>query len=244
MNEVTVKKFDEFFTANYKYLLGFSKSICPQADYESLTHDLYLRARTRIAANGFSGDTYMNYTRVGLMNLYKSHYRSKKKHILIDIEDPDYYNLTEEVLAMNEYQNDQQMELDQTNTYLTSNVYEYLDKYTTPKEQFIFKSYYLLKRHHINYKELSEITGYSITSVSNIIKRLKKQLRRSLSLYIRTGLNMEELLKEVQGIITNGGSWEQWRQIYKKIYGSDWHGCKCKQNKLEHMIKEWYNQNK
>ena len=226
------------------YLLGFSKSISPKDDWESLTHDAYLRARTRIDDNGFSGNTYLNYFRCVIMNLYKSNYRQQKQHQFIDIENPDYQNLTEQILKMKEDQEDQEKQQEATNTYLTSNVYEYLNKYTTPKEQFIFKSYYLLHRHHINYKELSRITGYSITSVSNIIKRLKKELRSNLELYIRTGVNMEELLKEAQAIITNGGSWEQWLQIYKKIYGSDWHGCKCKKNKIEYEIKNWYNQNK
>jgi RNA polymerase sigma factor (sigma-70 family) len=250
LNEIyndKIREFDQFFCNNYKYLIGFSKSINPQADYESLTHDLYLRARNRIADNGFSGDTFLNYTRVGLMNLYKSHYRTTKKHQLIDIENPDYYNLTEEVLAMKEYQDIQQEEQNQTNTYLTSNVYEYLDRYATPKEQYIFKTYYLLKHHHINYKQLSEITGYSITSVSNIIKRLKKQLRRDLNSYIINGLTMDELLEQTRMQLLepiNAGNWENYKALYKRIYGVDYRKCECKRQNLMNEIINWYNQNK
>jgi len=242
-----IREFDQFYSNNYRYLLGFSKSINPQADYESLTHDLYIRARNRIEVNGFSGDTFLNYTRVGLMNLYKSNYRSDKKHQLIDIENPDYYGCVEEHLQMKEYQEEQQDELNNLNTYLTSNVYEYLDKYTTPKEQYIFKTYYLLSHHHINYKELSRITGYSITSVSNIIKRLKKQLRVSLSLYIREGINMEELLEQTRLQLLepiNAGNWEKYKALYKKIYGSDYRKCECKRQNLMNEIINWYNQNK
>jgi len=191
MNEEIVKKFDEFFSNNYLYFQGFSKSISPKDDWESLTHDAYIRARTRIQANGYSGDTYLNYMRCVIMNLYKSNYRTNMKHQIIDIENPDYLYLTEEILAMKQNQEEQQNQQDQTNTYLTSAVYEYLDKYASPKEFFVFRCYFLLKHHHINYKQLSEITGYSITSVSNIIKRLKKDLRINLKTYILTGKRIE-----------------------------------------------------
>lgn len=187
-----IKLFDEFFCQNYKYLLSFSKSIDPKSDYESLTHDLYIRARMRIEETGFSGNTFLNYVRVGLMNLYKSNYRNNKNHQIIDIENPDYFHLTEETLALKENQDEQELEQQQLNSYLTSSVYEYLDKYVSTKEQFIFKTYYLLKHHHINYKELSKITGYSITSVSNVIKRLKKELRMNLEHYILTGKKLNE----------------------------------------------------
>jgi len=191
LNEDKLKEFDEFFCKEYQYFLGFNKSINPSHPYEDTLHDCYLRARSRIAENGFTGTTYLNYFRVILMNYFKSNYRTNMKHQIIDIENPDYLYLTEEILAMKADQEEQQNQQDQTNTYLTSAVYEYLDKYASPKEFFVFRCYFLLKHHHINYKQLSEITGYSITSVSNIIKRLKKDLRINLKTYILTGKRIE-----------------------------------------------------
>lgn len=247
MHNDKIKLFDEFFTTNYKYLISFSKSINPQSDYESLTHDVFLRCRQRIQENGYSGETYLNYVRVGLMNLYKSNYRQEKKHQFIDIEDPDYFNLTEDHLSLKAEQDQQQEEQNNINTYLILNVYEYLDKYASPKELWVFRTYYLLRHHHINYKELSKITGYSITSVSNIIKRLKKELRNNLELYIRTGINMDELLKVTEELLKepiNAGNYEKYKEIYKRIYGLSYRGCECKRIKLQNEIENWWKQNK
>lgn len=247
MHENEVEAFDRFFCKEYNYLKGFTKSINPQHHYADTLHDCYLRARNRIAENGFTGTTYLNYFRVTLMNYFKSQYRNKKQHQLIDIENPDYMGLTEQILAMKEEQEEQQKELDITNIYLTSNVYEFLNKYASAKEQFIFRSYFLLHKHHINYKELSRITGYSITSVSNIIKRLKKDLRRSIKCYIINGISMDELLLEVENQLKepiNAGNEEKYKALYKKIWGQDYRGCSCKRQKLANEIINWYNQNR
>jgi RNA polymerase sigma factor (sigma-70 family) len=187
MNDEKINKFNEFYVNQYKYLLGFSRSINPQADYESLLHDCYLKCRDRIEKNGFDGLDYMNFVRVTIMNQYKSNYRNIKKKQLVDIEDPDYYNTIESVSLTKEIQQEQQNEIYNKNIYLNTIIFEYVDKNFTARDQFIFKTYYLLKHKHLNYKTLSEVTGYSITSVSNTIKRMKKAIRTDIMSYILTG---------------------------------------------------------
>ena len=180
-----------FFNNNYKYLLGFSKSINPKDDYESLTHDGYIRARTRIQDNGYSGDTFLNYMRCVLMNLYKSQYRSNRNKTIVDINDEDYYQTIEDVLNLKDQQEQLEAEQQNINTYLNTMIYQYIEEHYDQREIFVFKTYYLLKHKHLNYKSLAITTGYSITAVSNIIKKMKKDLRANLKRYITDGQPIE-----------------------------------------------------
>jgi RNA polymerase sigma factor (sigma-70 family) len=187
MNEEKLKLFDEFFVKNYKYLIGFTKSINPSHDYQNTLHDVYVKLRERIEVNGYRGTDFLNYTRCSLMNTYKSQYRADKKRQMVDIENPDYHNTIEQILLQGQNQQEQQNEVDNRNIYLNTLIYEYIDVHFTAKERFVFSTYYLLKHKHLNYKTLAEVTGYSITSVSNIIKRMKKDIRENLELYIMSG---------------------------------------------------------
>lgn len=243
MHEQKVRDFDKFYTENYKYLISFSKSINPKADYESLTHDVFLRCRTRIADNGYSGETYLNFVRVSLMNFYKSNYRNEKNRQFIDINDQDYYGCVEDKLQLKEEQYQQEIEAQHKSEFLNEQIFEYLDKYYSSKEQFVFKTYFLLKHKHLNYRQLSEATNYSITAVSNIIKKIKKDIKLNIKCYILTGMRMEELLKETQNLLNNpisNTNWIQYKQHYKKIFGTDYRGCSCKRDKLYNAIKDWY----
>jgi RNA polymerase sigma factor (sigma-70 family) len=245
-NENKVKLFDEFYVENYKYLLGFSKSINPKADYESLTHDVYLRARTRIEENGYSGETFMNFIRVALMNLYKSQYRNEKNKIIIDIDDEDYYQCIEESLSIKEEQEEQEREKQHQTEYITAMIYEYLDKYYSQKDIFVFKTYYQLRHRYLNYKQLAIACDMSITSVSNKIKTIKKDLKRNLVSYIYGGIKMDELLLQVEKLLEKNVSqyFQEYDMMHRKIFGSDWKGCRCKSSKLHDKLKEWYINNK
>lgn len=247
MNEDIVKNFDRFFVEKYQYLQGFTKSINPRHEYLDTLHDSYIRARTRINENGYSGQSFLNYFRVVIINYYKSQYRNDKSRELVDIENPDYNQTIEDILSIKEDQLLQEIENNNRNTFLTSSIYEYLNKYYDQRDQFIFKTYFLLKHKHLNYKQLSEATGFSITAVSNTIKKIKKDLRINLKCYILNGINMEELLKEVQNLLQqaiNRNNYCDYLKIYKKIYNTDYRGCSCKRQKLMDEIINWFNQNK
>jgi RNA polymerase sigma factor (sigma-70 family) len=179
--------FDEFYVKEYKYLRTFSKSINPSADYESLLHDCYLKCRDRIEVNGYLGTDYLNFVRVTIINTYKSNYRAGKRKQMVDFEDPNYYNTIEDILSLKDQQEEQETEREHRNIYLNTIIFEYIETVYSPKEIFVFKTYYLLKHKHLNYKTLSEMTGYSITSVSNIIKKMKKDIRLNLISYIFSG---------------------------------------------------------
>jgi DNA-directed RNA polymerase specialized sigma24 family protein len=245
-NNEQVKQFDEFFVKNYNYLLSFTKSIDCKSDFENLLHTVYLKCRANIEEKGYIGNEYMNFTRVALMNTYKSQYRSQKNKTIIDIEDPNYNTIIEETLLTKSEQVQQEELLERELSYIINGIYEYLEIYFNKKEVFIFKTYFLLKHKHLNYKQLSDATGYSMTSVSNIIKRIKKELRQNLAIYLKTGNNMAELLRQLEILFCKSPTtyWREYLEIYKKIYGTNFQGCKCKSEKIRTVLREWYNQNK
>lgn len=244
-NNDKIQEFNQFFSENYNYLKGFTKSIDPKNDYQSTLHTVYLKCRDRIAVNGYEGNNYMNFTRVSLMNTYKSQYRSNKKNTFVDIEDHDYYALIEEILLLKEEQDTQDELIQYELSYIVNGIYDYLDSYYSDKEKFIFKTYFLLKHKHLNYKQLSEATHYSISSVSNIIKKIKKDLRENLIIYLKTGIKMDELLEQVRLLLAKKGrNYNEYKVMYQKINGTKWNGCACKAQSLYNNIQEWYNKNK
>jgi len=245
-NEDKVNEFNQFFSSNYKYLKGFTKSIDCKADYENLLHHVYLKVRDRIETNGYNGNEYMNFTRVALMNSYKSQYRQNKKIQIIDIDDEDFTNHIETILVNQEELLQQDQLIQAEISYIINGIYEYVEKYFNQKELFVFRTYYLLKHKHLNYKQLSEATGYSVTSVSNIIKRIKKELRQNLKIYLKTGSKMEELQKEIEALLQKDiyKHFNDYKTMYLKIYGRCWAGCKCHKPALKQEIINWYEQNK
>jgi len=182
-----LKLYDEFYVKEYRYLRGFCKSIDPREDYESLLHDCYIKCRDRIEINGYQGTDYMNFVRVTIMNTFKSEYRKKKKRMSVDVLDNNYYSHIEEMLLLAQTQSEQDQETYHENQCLVTYIYDFIDKYYDPKSVMIFKTYYLLKRKHLNYRQLSEATGYSMTAVSNTIKCIKKDLKENLQNYILYG---------------------------------------------------------
>jgi RNA polymerase sigma factor (sigma-70 family) len=252
MHEDKLKEFDDFFSKNYSYLKEFSKSIDPKYDYEDLLHQVYLKCRNRIQNAGFQNTGYLNYTRCSIMNTYKTYYRENKKNIIIDINDKNYYDIIEDNLIQIQEDQDQEELLQYEFSYINTNIFEYVQKYYNQKENFVFRTYYLLKHKHLNYKTLSQATGYSITSVSKIIKKIKKDIKINLQTYLKTGMNIDEfqkkeimdkLLEETKKLIQSGQNWNDSKILYEKITGTQWTGCKCKKSTLYNWIINWYNQN-
>ncbi len=244
---IKVKEFDNFFVTNYTYLLGFTKSIDVRNDYENLLHDVYIKLRNRITLSGYSGTTYLNFTRVTIMNTYKTLYRDKKR--TIEYGSNDHSDEIENQLQQEYDYQEQHNTNDMRMSYINTSIYEYVDRYFTPKENAIFKTYYCLKHKRLNYKQLSKATGYSITSVSNTINRMKKNIRENLKTYILTGMNNEELqamLKEVEEVLKLpiGTYSTKYKELYRKIYNKNWTGCNCQIIRLRETLKQWYDSNK
>ena len=185
------KEFDMFFVKEYDYLVQFSRSINPQSDFESLLHDTYIRCKDRITANGYSGLTFMNFMRVSLMNQYKSNYRLIQKRPQVHFDNENYYATIETNLQVKREQEQQEEDYQNQVEYLNTMVFSYINDNFDEREQFVFKTYYLLRNKKMNYKQLAAITGYSITAVSNIIKRMKLSIKLNLENYINGNIQKQ-----------------------------------------------------
>lgn len=245
-------EFNEFFIKNYKYLLGFAKSINTKNDYESLLHNCYLKAYQRILLSGYSGCTYLNFIRVIIMNQYKTTYRDNKRgdnKNTIDISNNNYSEEVEENL-LNEYDYEEQSKAyDQQMSYINTMAFDYVNKYFNAKENMVFKTYYVLKHKHLNYKQLALVTNMSITSVSNIIKKIKKELIENLIIYINTGERKMELEEKIIGVENllkkdlrhNLGEYKSW---YLAIFNKCWTGCGCQLDNLRQSLIVWLQKQK
>ena len=243
----TIAQFNDFFVENYNYLLGFSRSIDIRNDYEDLLHNCYIKCNNRIRLSGYSGTSFMNFIRVTIMNTYKTFYRDRKH--TVDFESQNYSQMVEEIL-LNDYDNDvSRKQYINDVQFINTMIYEYVNKYFNQKENMIFKTYYLLKYKHLNYKQLADATGYSITSVSNTIKNIKKELKFNLECYINTNYNvmeLKELLLKVELVLKTDvrQNKQNYQEVYKLIYNKPWSGCNCNLLSLKQGIQTWYEKNK
>lgn len=237
-----LQEFNQFFSANYNYLLGFAKSINVRNDYESLLHNSYLKCAKRIDLSGYSGSTYLNYARVTIINTFKTNYRDKRH--TIDCDNPDYQEEIENILIEEHEYQEQKKLREQEMSYINTQAFEYCDKYFTPRDNMIFKTYYVLKHKHLNYKQLAEATGYSITSVSNTIKRMKKSLRENLITFINTGYNnmeVQDLIKKVEAILPTSveRNAQNYKETYFQVFGRHWSGCPCNKGVMREALRSW-----
>lgn len=247
MDNELVKEYDKFFVENYKYLLGFSKSINPAYDYESLLHDCYLKCKKRIESNGYDGKEFLNFTRVTIMNTFKTNYRNKKNNVDFDLI--DFNSEIESKLKFNADIEQQEKDRYAYVSYINTSAFEFVDKYFNDKEKFIFKTYYILKGKQLNYKQLALVTGYSITSVSLIIKKIKKELKINLKSFIETGLKEMEKQELIKKIINTlplpiEKNEEMYKNLYFETFQQNWQGCHCKINNLREALKLFVEKNK
>lgn len=252
-----IDEYNRFFVDNYKYLLGFAKSIDVSNDYESLLHDSYVQGEQRIRLSGYSGNTFLNFIRVIIMNRYKRNYRDTKHTVELNTADyianeynENYSSEIEAKLQKEKYFEDQQKQYDYEMMYLNTMAYEYVNKYFSEKENMIFKTYYVLKHKHINYKILSDCTGYSITNVSKTIKKIKKSLKLNLLCYINTGLNVMELedkIKRVEQTLAKplNKNLGEYKATYILVFGQPFKtSCSCQLPRIRIVLQEWVNKNK
>ena len=242
-----ILEYDEFFVKEYNYLLGFTRSIDVKHDYENLLHDVYLKCRNRIAVSGYSGNTYMNFVRVSIQNTYKTFYRDKKP--TIDIERPEVNNCVEEKLLDEQEYEDYKQTYNLEMSYINTYIYAYVNRYYDKKQEFIFKTYTILKHKQLNYKQLSIATGYSLDYVSKIVRKIKKDLRKHLWYYIENGedkMDTKLLLERVATILATdlNKNIGNYKQAYIDVFHKSWTGCSCNMRVMRQQLLDWYNNNK
>lgn len=244
--------FNQYFSEHYIYLRGFALLIKRQEDAENLLHDAYLRCYKRIELSGFSGSTFLNFIRVTMTNANKNSFRDSKE--IVPIESQECYNETEysgnydseveQKLLSTAEDEEVQKQYDYEVNYKHTMAFQYVDQYFNEKEKMVFRTYYVLKHKHLNYKQLSLACNMSQSSVSNIIKNIKKSLRLNLECYIRNGMNTMELQEKVTKVEVllqkdlrhNLG---EYKSYYLLIFGKSWSGCGCNLNQIRESLKSW-----
>lgn len=238
-----LEQYNKCFSDNYNEFKVLAKSINNNYDYMGLLHTSYLLGLESIKRNGLKNRINIkNFIKVIIINRYKTEYRNKKQQIDIDCQDnqPEI----ESKLQLEEHQNQQDKESQTKRSYINTLLYEYVDQYYCEKDKFIFKTYYLLKHKHLNYKQLAEATGYSIATVSKIIKRIKKDLKINIECYILTGyriMELQELQEQVKQLLglSVEKNYQAYQEMHVKLYGTRWQGCGCQKRLLGEKIKTW-----
>jgi len=259
--QTKTQEFNQFFISNYDMLLGFAKSINVKNDYESLLHDCYIKCHKRIDLSGYSGNTYLNFMRVTITNTYKTAYRDRKPMVAISTHGEDSvlsggdnrlqsWNAKAEAKLLDDYEYElYRQEYDREMSFYNTMVYAYVNKYFDARDNMIFKTYYVLKSKHLNYKQLAAATNLSMTSVSNCIKHIKKSLRNNLMCYLNTGMNkmeLQALLNKVQAILLTDPrqNKQNYRETYQQVFEKPWNGCSCNTEPMRQALRAWYDKNK
>jgi RNA polymerase sigma factor (sigma-70 family) len=255
--DTKVLEFNQFFVGNYKHLLGFVNLFRKEEYAEDILHDVFIKCYKAISFSGYSGNSYLSYTKRAIGNTRTNHFRNAKNSV--DLLSPvDYlpaeFNDTyesEAELKLLQQQQDELLEVDRQNdvNFKHTMAFEYVDKYFSEKDRMVFKTYYVLKHKHLNYKQLSIATSMSQSTVSNIIKNIKKELRINLECYISTNMNLMELTEKVQKVEAllqkdlrhNLGEYKAW---YLQVFGKSWSGCGCNLNQIRESLKAWHAKNR
>lgn len=203
---MTVKDFDKFMTMNYNKLLCDAEKLTQHYDYSAdIVNDTYLKMRRRIEVSGFTGTTY-GYLWVSIFNEWKVLNNRKKIRQFVELplyDDSDANANGNTVTGRRTYSDreraeqvllaqDAQDKLDEEYyldiEFIVRNLFAWVESNYDAKQAYLFKAYFLGSNDGMNYKELSKVTGYSQSLISNTIKPMKKRLREEFSDYLKSRL--------------------------------------------------------
>lgn len=176
----TTTLYNQVYIDNYDYLVDWAYNDSDR------THDCYLKVLNK--ATGFTATTLtaiqnklLIYLKTAIYNQRMTEKRLQKNNV--QLEDNGYE--TEAKLRLEDnYNDDNETEIQQLE-YYTKKLFEYIKPRYTEQENYVFRCYYLYDEHkRLTYKELSKVTGYSISKCCNIIQKMRTDIRDNLNTYI------------------------------------------------------------
>lgn len=196
--------YNEVINQNYNRLLTFAKLD------EDRVHDSYLKVLNRITGTTFTASSMTElwrklvvYTKTAIFNDFKTEMVLKKKTIPFNtglaiptsmINDDKVHHVfksnynyeAEDKLQQQELQDQLETQEQNQMRFEVQMLFEYLKKHYPESSQYVFRVYYLhdSKGKKITYKQLAEITGYSLSKCCGIIQGIKADLRKNLIPYI------------------------------------------------------------
>lgn len=176
--------YNDMVAMQYNRFLHFAK------EDSDRVHTSYLKVLDRINNQPFTAHTTQElvqkliiYVKTTIFNDFKTSYSSSKPKVGINHQ-------AEEVLQNSLKDAENQEEFNNQVQFATQKLFEYLKKNYPEDQQYVFRVYYLYdeKGKKITYKQLSKITGYSVSKCCNIIQKVKTDIKENLETYIN-GVN-------------------------------------------------------
>jgi len=176
--------YNQMFLNNYNYLLKWA-----YYDADNL-HSSYLKM-IDVITNGFTAHTeselpkkLREYTKTVIYSNNEKTREFKLKNKKIDVG----WEAEQQLSSVDDDQRVEILEKQQTEVK-TIYLFNYLKQYHSQEDNWVFRVYYLYDKNNkkITYKQLSEITGFSISKVCGIIQKIKADLKLNLNSYINNG---------------------------------------------------------
>jgi len=189
--------FNEVFAENYQELVIFARND------EDLVHDTYEKILKRFTAKPntddkrfsdnvqFTGNTTTEirkklfyYTKTAIFNTFRTNERLKK----FTVQPDDFISEVERVLTTNDILEQDNLDYEHQLEFITEKLFEYIKLKYKETDAYVFRVYFIYdKDNKITYKQLSVITGFSISKCCGIIQTIKADLRLNLINYINNG---------------------------------------------------------
>lgn len=179
----TTSQYNEVFTENYDKLLTFAKG------NDDRVHDAYIKVNKKVETNTFTGHsiTQINqklvvYSKTAMFNDFKTEYTSRKPTVEVTRE-------AEYILQDEDKHQEDAIRNDEMYQFMSIKLFDYLKKNYDETNGYVFRCYYLYDSSgkKITYKQLSEVTGFSISKCCGIIQTIKADLKENLIKYIEDG---------------------------------------------------------
>lgn len=167
-------KLNKFFIHQYGWLHNYC-TLLNKNNADEILHETFIKLSKRMK-KPFTGNI-TGYTIISLNNTMKS---LLKNNNINDIE--QHQKELEHFLQDRDVDNVDRINYLENIQYLSKNIFNYLEKYYSEKDVYIFKIYFLNKK--MTYKKVRTITDYSESTISNTIKVIKKDLKKNLIKYI------------------------------------------------------------
>ncbi len=198
-----VQDFDKFFTTKYNQLLVESNSITQHYDYsQDILHDCYAKVRNRIWLSGFTGTNYHGFLWMSIQNEWRVLCNRKKIRTFseLDIEDnsephgisnpaaahrQSIRDQAENRLLMEDQWDQEQEQYYQRIERIVMVLFNFIETNYPERDATLFKFYFI---EGTTYRDLSTMTGYSQSYISNTIKPMKRKLYEEFERYLKSHL--------------------------------------------------------
>ena len=203
---ITLAEFNRTFTDNYDTFRYYTSTVLTK-NYNTFNdgitdsrvigkvHDAYETIVERVVASAITATTIIAYIKQTIRNALFNDVRTDliKNRIRHESYRPsDVVNPTNAAMSydqsianeLEQYFQDKENEAEQEldyyyrSQYYSKKIFQYLERRYNEKDCYIFRCYYLMPK-KMTYRKLEKQTGYSKSTCSNTIKKIKYDLRKN-----------------------------------------------------------------